>query len=338
MYLIIGVLCVLIGSALCTGVEAALFMVSPLRVKSLLDGGSKMAIALNTVRSKMSRPISAIVILNNVSNIAGSIVLGALASDALGAELLSYFSIGLTFLIIIFAEILPKIIGERYAETISLYSATPILGFVFLLTPIIKAIEVITNPFLKSGNGPTTTEQEIKLLANIANDENIIEDDEAEMIQNIFKLNDVTAKSIMTPRTSITYLDGNGTLESKETQEYIMNTQHTRIIVVNDDKDDVIGFVRKDRLLSRIIKGELTTPLNQIVRDIHTVSEDAVGDELLVLFQKSKRHIAAVVDEYGGLSGIVTMEDVLEIVTGEIVDETDQVTDMQSEARLNATA
>ena len=159
------------------------------------------------------------------------------------------FSGLLTFLVIIFSEIIPKTLGERFATRISLWAARPVLGITYILTPVVWLIERLTAPITKGRIGtPTTSEGEIKLLATIGQQEGIIEQDESEMIQRVFRLNDATAADLMTPRVAMTYLPADLTLA--EAQEQIIASPHSRIIVTNEAIDDVIGMVLKYELLT----------------------------------------------------------------------------------------
>lgn len=325
------VLIVLCGSAICSSSEAALFSVSPIKVRQLAQSRTPSALALLAIREKMNRPIATLVILNNVFNIIGSIVIGSTAATLLGDTWLGLFSAFLTFLIIIFGEIIPKTLGERYAESLALLIAVPVTWLTLLFTPLVWMMEKVTAPFTQGKKQPTTNEAEIQLLANIGREEGIIEDDEAEMIQGVFRLNDLTAVDVMTPRVAVTYLHGDLTLA--ECKQKILGSQHTRLIVVEDSIDKVIGVALKDELLSAMIEGKNTQKVATLTREVRFVPEMVRADKLLKAFQENREHLMVVVDEYGGVAGVVTLEDVLEVLTGEIVDETDRIVDLQEIAR-----
>jgi CBS domain containing-hemolysin-like protein len=234
-------------------------------------------------------------------------------------------------LVIIFSEIIPKTLGERYAERISLWAARPVLGLTYLLTPLVWTIEKITAPITKGKTSPTTNEAEIKLLAKIGRQEGIIEADESEMIQRVFRLNDVTAVDLMTPRVAMTYLRGHLTLV--EAKESIKTSPHSRIIVTGDSIDDVLGIALKDELLAAMIEQKDDQRISDLVREVRFVPETVRADKLLHVFQQSRKHLAVVIDEFGGVAGVVTLEDVLETLTGDIIDETDEFVDLQEAAR-----
>ena len=329
--LVIAVIVVILGSAVCSGSETALLSVPLIKVRQLAQSKKPSALALLGIRNKINRPIATIVILNNIFNIVGSIVIGTLAVEVLGDTWLGVFSGVLTFLIIILGEIIPKTLSERYAENVALFIAIPVKFLTILLTPLVWLVEQVTAPVTHGKPIPTTNEAEIKFLTKIGYQEGVIEDDEAEMIQHVFQLNDLTASDLMTPRIIVTYLKGNLTLA--ECQQEIISSQHTRILVIENSIDNVIGLVLKDELLTAMIEDNKEQLLKNLVRQVRFVPETIRADKLLKVFQETREHLAVVLDEYGGVAGVVTLEDVLEVLTGEIVDETDRNVDLQEIAR-----
>ncbi|BAU42036.1 hemolysin family protein [Leptolyngbya sp. O-77] len=323
---------VICGSALCSCTEAALLSMPILKVRQLAQSSNRAsARALLAIREKMNRPIATLVIFNNLFNILGSIVIGSLAASVLSSTMIGIFSGVLTFLIIIFGEILPKTIGERNAESISLLVAIPLTWLTRAFTPVVLLLEQVTAPFVGNSHRPTTNEAEIQLLTIIGRDEGVIEDDEAEMIRRVFALNDATAGKLMTPRVAITYLEGQQTLEASKPD--IVDSQHNRLLVIGETIDEVLGIALRHELLTALIEGQGDRPISSFVRKAWFVPMSLRADRLLRSFQTSREHLAVVVDEYGGVAGVITLEDVLEVITGEIVDETDYIIDMQDVAR-----
>ncbi|NET42578.1 hemolysin family protein [Okeania sp. SIO2B3] len=330
--LTIIVLIILIGSALCSATETALLSVSPIKVQQLAQSKKPAALALWGIRKKINRPIATVVIINNIFNIVGSILIGNIAASVLGNAWLGVFSAILTFLVIVFGEIIPKTLGERYAMQFALTVALPVQGLTFIFSPIVWLMEKITSPFTKGQKLPTTNEAEIMFLTRIGYKEGVIEGDEAEMIGRVFRLNDKNSFDIMTPRIATTYLYANATLA--EVKSDIIASQHSRIIVIGDSIDDVLGVALKNELLKGIIEGKDSNKISDFMRDVRFVPDTLRVDLLLKEFQKYRQHLMVVLDEYGGMSGVVTLEDVLEELTGEIVDETDKSVDLQILARM----
>ncbi|MBW4646977.1 MAG: hemolysin family protein [Goleter apudmare HA4340-LM2] len=331
LQLLIIVFVVILGSALCSSTETALFSVSTLRVRQLAQSNNPSVVALLAIRENMNRPIATIVILNNTFNIIGSILTGSVATQVLGDRWLGLFSGILTFLIIIFGEIIPKTIGERYAEQIAIFASIPVTGLSIIFRPLVWILETVTAPFTKGKKRPTTNEAEIKLLANIGQQEGIIESAEAEMIQRVFRLNDVTASDLMTPRIMLTYIRGD--LSLADAKADIITSQHTRIIVIDESIDQVLGFALKQSLLTAMVEGSHNQKIATLTRKVRFVPETIQADKLLKEFIEAREHLAVVVDEYGNVAGVITLEDVLEVITGEIVDETDKTVDLQEIAR-----
>ncbi|MCL2936062.1 MAG: hemolysin family protein [Trichodesmium sp. St17_bin3_1_1] len=330
--LTIIVLIILIGSSLCSATETALLSVSPIKVQQLAQSQKTSALALWEIKKKINRPIVTVVIINNIFNIVGSILIGNIAASVLGNAWLGIFSAILTFLVIVFGEIIPKTLGERYAMQFALTVALPVQGLTFIFTPIVWFMEKITSPFTQGKKLPTTNEAEIMFLTRIGYKEGVIEGDEAEMIGRVFGLNDKSASDIMTPRIATTYLYSDSTLA--EVKLDIIGSQHSRIIVIGDSIDDIVGMVLKHELLKGIIEGKESQKITYFMRDVRFVPETLRVDLLLKEFQKYRQHLMVVLDEYGGVSGVVSLEDVLEELTGEIVDETDQSIDLQVVARM----
>lgn len=326
LFTVVGI--VLIASAICAGVEAALFSVPLIKARQLADAQVRGAKSLLKISEAMSRPIAMIVILTNISNIVGSMVIGVLAGKALDSQWIGVFSTVFTLVIIMFSEIIPKTLGERHNEKISLMVARPILLLTKLMLPVIWIIEKITNPFIRGDKtGPTTNESEIRYLAKVGEKEGEIEQDELEMIQGVFKLNDINAKDLMTPRVAMTCIDsGQKVMEVKQA---LLDSQHSRIVVTNESRDDVKGFVLRSELLACIVEGKGEQLVCDHIMKPLTVSETDKVDTILPKFQKSRKHLAIVEDEFRGVSGLITLEDIVEELTGEIVDETDEVEDMR---------
>lgn len=335
-FLIISIVVLIVLSGLLACIEAALFSVNPVKINELATNGQKSALILKKIKDSLQRPIAAIVILTNLVNIVGSIFVGGVAAQVFGSQWVGLFSGILTFLIIIFAEIIPKNLGEFHCLKVSQTVAIPVDLLTKFLTPFIVLIDLITKPFLPGRTTNfTTNENEIRLLVKVGQKEGTIKKQEQELILKAFELDDTRASDIATPRTAMTYLRGHQTLE--QCAEDIINSQHTRIIIVGETRDQIVGFARKDQLLSEIINGKKHAQVKEFAQDILRFGSKAPASHLLSTFQRSRQHIGIVEDNFGGVMGIVTLEDVLEILAGEIVDEIDQAVDLREFAKLKST-
>jgi CBS domain containing-hemolysin-like protein len=325
------VLIVLLGSALCSGTEAALFSTPHIQIKTLAEEGSARAKKLLGIKEALGRPIATIVILNNIFNIVGSIIIGGMAAEMFDSAVLGIFTAVVTFLVIVFSEIIPKTIGERHCLKISLAAAGPIRVLTTLFSPVIWLIERFTGSLDRTAISHNIREQELKLLAKDSHKAGSISRWESDLIQRVFQLKEKTAGELMTPRVAMTSLEGSSTLA--ESEEKISASVHSRIVVVGEAVDDVLGVALKDELLRSLIAGSKDRSLAELVRPVHVVPTSVSAQELLTSFRSRREHLHIVSDEFGGVAGVVTLEDVLEELTGEILDETDVVADLQEEAR-----
>ncbi len=334
LILILLFLIVIIGSAFFSGLEAALFSVPQSKVHLAYEQKRRGAKALLKIKENLQRAIIVVVIGNNIVNIVGSIFVGVMSAKVLGETWLGIVSAMFTFLIIIFGEIIPKTIGENNAERISLYLAPFLLIGVKLFTPIIWFIEKLTRHFHRDRK--VVSEEELHILSEIGHQEGSIEKDEKEIIQKVFLLNDLTARDIMTPRTVVVAFQKDSLIGEIRNEIYDLN--NSRIPVYNENIDDIIGVCYRKNLLIALAKDEDYRKIESFAQDVLYVREDIRVDDLLQLFLTRREQIAIVKDEFEGTSGLVTLEDVLEQLVGEIVDEDDEVIDTRMQAQKEAAA
>ena len=320
--LILLVLALVLASGLTSMSEAAIFSVPISKVYLARDekrsGGHRLA----AIKESMQRPISALVILNNLINILGSVMVGYKAAEVLGDAYKGAFAGTLTFLIIVFSEIIPKTIGERYNLGISLAAAIPLTLVTWLLVPAIFIIELIARPFSGKTSADVTSEDEIRMMANMGKKAGLISGDEDRLIRRAFKLNDVTAREIMTHRLDLASLENDTILEQINPTDLDMT--HSRIVVTRGgDLDDIAGIIYLRDLLLALAEDRTDLKVGDLKKPAHIVHESTPAHQLLHQFQLKRQHLFVVLDEYGGTSGVVSLEDVLEELVGEIIDETD---------------
>ena len=322
----------LLGSAFFSGTESAFFSTSLNKAKILVNQKKKGAKYLLQIKKDMRPTITVLVVFTNIFNIAGSIFVGSIAAEVFGSTKIGIFSAFLTFLVIIFAEIIPKSIGDIYALPISLFLAKPLFYATKAFSPLVSLIDLFTRPL--PIRKKTISEEEIRTLSDIGFSEGVIEKDEKEMINRVFLLNDLTAKDVMTPRTVITAFEAGKKLKDLKEELYSLN--HSRIPVYKDNLDTIIGICHQRELLISLSKDneEKEKPIESFAnREVTTVSENQKIDELIPVFQKQRCHLAVVTDDFGGTSGVITLEDVLEQIIGEVVDETDEIVDLRKKAK-----
>ncbi len=252
--LLLAVLLLLVASAISSGTEAAVFSLPLTKAKQLAEK-SKIGQIICGIRENPARPISTIVIFNNLANIVGTYFVAYLATSRLSPSAQAWFPLLLTGLVILLSEIIPKNVGERYSSRICLFVARPLAVLTWLLTPIVWGIEKITTRLVKE-EPPTTTreaEAEIRFLTKLGHEEGIIEQDERQMIERVFNLNDRTAKDIMTPRTEVSHIRSYELL--KDAIPKIGLSQHSRLLVVGETIDEVKGVIFKSSVLRLLIEG-----------------------------------------------------------------------------------
>lgn len=316
------ILLILFLSAMVNSVEAAILSIPVNEAKLMELSGRRGAKKLVQFKENIHSPIIVLVILINIINIGGSVLVGAYSSRIFGDFWVGIFSAILIFLIILFAEILPKNFGVRHHRGIALVAAPILETLIKIFTPFIWLVSK-TTPLRKMGSSLSlsTSEEEIKLLTVAGAKSGAIEEDEARMIQSAFKLNDITAKDIMTPRSLITWLDGNKTIGEK--REKIKKLFHSRILICDGDLNKVIGVCMKTDLLQALIDGKNDVPIKEFAKWAFNVPATRVADDLLRDFQKTGSHFAVVIDEFGEVEGVVTREDILQELVGELISEKD---------------
>lgn len=315
--LVIGI--ILLFSGFFSGAEAAIVSISDAEVHSMMEKKRVGISILNRVNKQLNRSVITIVVWNNIVNIAGSIMVGQIVIDLYGDALLAVMTTGLTFGIIIFSEIIPKAIGIHYAERIALLTAPFILVLTIIMLPIIVLLEWITNLF-KKGERKVGTEDQIRSLVTIGRRKGHIESDEGQLIHRAFILNDKNAADIMTELKDIISVNTEDSLG--EAWQKIDHESHSRFPVFGTSMHEVVGMVIKQDVIQALYEKQGGEPVTSIMREALTVQSTMHSDELISLFRDKHIHLA-VVQEDGHTVGLVTLEDVLEELVGEIEDETD---------------
>ena len=330
--LIIGVSAVVLISALCSLCEAALYSIPISHIESLVQNGHSSGRILKKLRKDVDRPIAAILSLNTIANTAGAAVVGAAAVNVLGPQWLAYFSAFLTLMILVFSEVVPKTAGVVYSRALAPLMARPLQLLIWLFLPIIWFTSLITRIVSRGHSNEQISEEELVVMARLGLQTGAIHADEAEVIQNILVLKSKKVRDIMTPRTVVSTLAADFTVgQAHELKELFT---HSRIPVYDGDSDNVIGLVYRRDVLTAWGENRSNTKMEELMTPIHFVADSLPLDRLLRTFLERRQHLFAAISEFGGFTGIVTLEDVLEEILGrEIVDEFDQVADMREIAR-----
>ncbi len=316
LFLTALVVIVLIGSALCSGVEAALLAVNPIRVHELATRQQPVrgAKRLEKLRHRLGRTLTVLTITNNGFNIFGSLMLGSYAAFVFKNSIaLPLFSIGLTILVLLLGEIIPKSFGTRFSLQVSLASSHMLHLMSVLLRPVIIPLEQIL-PVITAETEITTDEEEIRQMARLGSRQGQIEADEAAMISKVFQLNDLTARDLMTPRVATPTLDGSLSLEKQK--ENILSTNCQWWVVLGAGVDSILGVSNRERLLTALVEGESHLTPSELCQEVEFVPEMIKADRLLISFNKDKSGVRVVVDEFGGFVGLIGAESVLAVLAG----------------------
>ena len=319
-------------SFLCSIMESVLLSVTPSYVAALEREGDTVGERLHEMKDNIDRPLSAILSLNTIAHTVGAAGAGAQAAVVFGEAYTGVIAAILTLLILVLSEIIPKTLGAVYWRTLAPATVSLLVPTTILMWPLVKLSQGITYLLSEDDDQATFSREEFTAMAELGEEEGVFEEKESRILRNLFRFNSLRVKDVMTPRTVVFDLP-----ERKTVGEVVSNHDEfrfSRIPVYDDDRDDITGYVLKDEILLRAAQEELDVPLQDLAREMLVVHEMLPLPDLLERLLDRLEHIALVVDEYGAVAGIVTMEDVVETLLGlEIVDEADSVEDMQALAR-----
>lgn len=340
--LIVYMLFSLVISALCSVLEATLLSTPMSYVTTLETQGVAGWERLKQYKTNIDRPISAILIVNTIANTVGASLVGSQAASYAAihfsipdetAWFVGIVSGVFTFLILVFSEIVPKTIGSTYWRKLALPASKIIHAYIVVTYALVVLLEKITHVVGDSSGQESVTRDEVAAMVTVGTEEGVLEKKENRMIQNLLKLDSVAAHEIMTPSVVVTMAEEEMTLRDFYQDEDFKN--FSRIPVYKGEESDYItGYVLRQEILERLAEDKFDTKLGELARPILSFSESedvsAIWEKLL----EKKEHISIIIDEYGTLRGIVTLEDVIETMLGfEIVDEKDEVVDMQELAK-----
>ena len=341
-------------SFLCSILEAVLLSVPQTFINLKKKEGKSFALELETLKKDVDKPLIAILTLNTIAHTVGAILVGVQAKVAyaelygntvksiLGIEFTEAAMVGLvstimTILILVASEIIPKTIGATYWKQLAHAATTTLKIMVWALrwTGILWLLQLFTRLVGKKGvHGSVFSREDFSAMTDIAHEEGVFQESESTIIRNLLNFDEIKVKDIMTPRAVVKIASESTTI--KEFYNANPKMPFSRIPVYSKKMDNITGFVLKDMILEEIIKKNGSAPLSSIKREILVSNRQTPIPELFETFISQREHIALVVDEYGSISGVVTMEDILETLLGlEIMDESDNVENLQHLARKN---
>ena len=332
----IFVLMLLSLSAIFSSAETALTSISLAKIRQLKEENEKKAEVLKRVKLKIGDILSTILIGNNIVNIAATAIISELTVELFqGKNSTIATTVIMTILILVFGEITPKTYATQNVLKVGAIIARPMELLSFIFKPILIVLTKITNVIIKilggeiSASSPFVTEEEIRSLVDVGEEEGILKHQEKEMIQNIFEIDDLDVGEVMLPRIDIIAITEDSNI--KEALDLIINCGHSRIPVYRETIDNIVGILyAKDLLQYSLLKEEILEEktITKLMRPAYYVPETKKANLLLKELQQKQIHMAIVLDEYGGTEGLVTIEDILEEIVGDIFDEYDNEVDL----------
>lgn len=326
-------------SFLCSILEAVLLSVTPTFINLKKQEGKDYALTLEALKKDVDKPLIAILTLNTIAHTLGAMMVGIEAESLANIEILGINTVGIvsaimTFLILVASEIIPKTIGATYWKSLVNFTAKALTVLIFPLkwTGLLWLLQLTTKLIGGKGHGSVLSRESFIAMTDMAHEEGVFQENESTIIKNLLNFKAVFAKDVMTPRTVMKIENENTTVEMFFNKN--LNLRFSRVPIYRDNPDNIIGLVLKDEVFKEMALDNSNKKLADIKRNIIVVNRNLPIPTLFDKLVESRNHMALVVDEYGSVSGLVTMEDVIETLLGlEIMDESDNVSDLQHLAR-----
>ena len=322
--IIIAILILLSGFFSC--VETAFSCANTIRLKAMADSGSRRAVRALWITDRFDRALTAILIGNNVVNLGCSSLATILCLNIFENYGAAIATGATTLLVLTFGEVIPKCLGREMSDAIVLRTALPLKILTYILTPLIFFFTGIKSLFMKLAHikktSPSVTEDELKYIIESIEEQGVLEEQESELVQSALEFDEKTAQDILTPRVDVTAIDIDDDPEA--IHEVIIRERYSRIPVYENDIDNIIGVLHTRDYLEKMLSGE-PVDLRSMITPAHFIYKSLKLSDILNDFRSNKLHIAIVTDDYGGMLGIVTMEDLLEEIVGDIWDEDEDI-------------
>lgn len=326
LFLAIGV------SFLCSILEAALLSLTPTHIALLDERGTATGRRLRRLKRDIDQPLAAILSLNTIAHTFGAAGVGAQAQLVFGEASLGIVSAIVTLLILVFSEIIPKTLGAAHSKSLAPFTAITCIVLIYLTWPLVQLSKMVTRGLSSRKQVPTVSREELQALAIAGSREGILAEVESRIFLNLIRFKVIRVRDIMTPRVTVGMLQGEQTV--LDVMQSSKALTFSRVPIYGESHEDIRGYVLKSDILLARAEGRGESPLKDLAREVFFVPEVMSLDDLLRRLLARREPFAVVVDEYGGLAGVVTMEDVLETLLGmEIVDESDTIEDLRDAAR-----
>lgn len=308
-------------SALFSGAETAYSSVNKLRLKNYEAQGSKKAAKALRLANRFDEVLTAVLIGNNIVNIAASSVSTLVFVSIFGSKGAGISTVVITVLVLIFCEVLPKSYAKKNAEKLSLFFAGPLSALVTVLKPFVWILNRLSSVFSTAEEAPTVTEDELKYMIDEIEEEGVIEEQESELVKSALEFDEISVDEILIPRVKIVGAELNSTID--EIKELFSSEMYSRLPVYEKSLDNIKGIITNKAFFKMLVEGK--SDIRGIMQEVPHIADTKLISEAMRSMQRSKVHLAVVTDQYGGTKGIVTLEDIIEELVGEIYDEDDEI-------------
>ena len=318
---IVLIIVMMILSALFSGTETAYSSVNKLRLKNYEAQGNKKASKALKLANRFDDVLTAVLIGNNIVNIASSSVGTVLFVSLFGSKGAGISTAVITVLVLIFCEVMPKSYAKRNAEKLALFIASPLSVLVLLLKPAVWILNKLSSAVGSENNSPSVTEDELKYMIDEIEEQGVIEEQESELVKSALEFDEISVNEILIPRVKIVGIEINSTID--EIKNIFSTEMYSRLPVYEKSLDDITGIITSKAFFKMLVEGK--SDIKEIIQDVPHIPESKLISEAMKYMQRSKVHLAVVTDQYGGTKGIITLEDIIEELVGEIYDEDDEI-------------
>ena len=315
------ILVMMILSALFSGTETAYSSVNKLRLKNYEAQGSKKAAKALKLANRFDEVLTAVLIGNNIVNIAASSVGTIVFIDLIGKNGPAVSTVVITVLVLIFCEVLPKSYAKRNAEKLALALANPLSALIGLFKPAVFLLNKLSSAVSKGKEAPSVTEDELKYMIDEIEEQGVIEEQESELVKSALEFDEISVSEILIPRVKVVGVELNSTID--EIKDTFSSEMYSRLPVYEKSLDEIVGIITNKAFFKMLVEGG--SDIKGIIQEVPHIADTKLISEAMRDMQRSKVHLAVVTDQYGGTKGIITLEDIIEELVGEIYDEDDEI-------------
>lgn len=318
---IVLILVMMIFSALFSGTETAYSSVNKLRLKNYEAQGSKKAAKALKLANRFDEVLTAVLIGNNIVNIAASSIGTIVFIDLIGKNGPAVSTVVITVLVLIFCEVLPKSYAKRNAEKLALALANPLSALIGLFKPAVFLLNKLSSAISKGKEAPSVTEDELKYMIDEIEEQGVIEEQESELVKSALEFDEISVSEILIPRVKVVGVELNSTID--EIKDTFSSEMYSRLPVYEKSLDEIVGIITNKAFFKMLVEGG--NDIKSIIQEVPHIADTKLISEAMRDMQRSKVHLAVVTDQCGGTKGIITLEDIIEELVGEIYDEDDEI-------------